>query len=167
MLKTFLTSTTRIIKICLNYLIFEFKQSVLNQYFSFIIALFETMKKLIVNKTLNTPAVLFDPETGIFSIEGRSIPENPGDFYDPLQKWLSDYFKEPAKKTIFNVNLDYVNSGSSKYLLGIFRIFKKFHHEKEDIEINWYYEEDDEAIESLGEHYLSILQIPFNMKEYI
>jgi hypothetical protein len=125
------------------------------------------MKKLFISKTQNTPSVSLDPDSGEFSLEGRSIPENPGDFYEPIQKWLNNYFKEPAKKTVFNVNLDYVNSGSSKYLLGLFRIFKKFHTEGLNIEINWYYEEDDEAIESLGEHYLSILQMPFNMKEYI
>ena len=68
---------------------------------------------------------------------------------------------------VFNLNLDYVNSGSSKYLLGLFRVFKKYHSNGFDIEINWFYEEDDEAIESLGEHYLSILHMPFNMKEYI
>lgn len=125
------------------------------------------MKKLVITKTQNTPSVTFDPDSGRFDLDGRSIPENPGDFYDPIQQWLLDYFKEPAAKTTFNVNLDYVNSGSSKYLLGLFRIFKKQHNEGRNLEINWYYEEDDEAIESLGEHYLSILQIPFNMKEYI
>jgi hypothetical protein len=33
--------------------------------------------------------------------------------------------------------------------------------------VNWYYEEDDEAILSLGEHYKSSLKIPFNLIEYI
>ncbi|MBN2487326.1 MAG: DUF1987 domain-containing protein [Bacteroidales bacterium] len=125
------------------------------------------MEKLIIGKTQNTPAVSFDADSGVFSIEGRSIPENPGDFYDPILNWLGGYFKSPAEKTIFNVTLDYVNSGSSKYLLGIFRVLKKHYSEGLNIEINWYYEEDDEAIESLGGHYLSILQMPFNMKEYI
>jgi hypothetical protein len=125
------------------------------------------MEKLVIEKTPNTPLVNFDSTSGKFEIEGRSIPENPGDFFDPLLNWLYEYFKNPAPKTVFNLNLDYVNSGSSKYLLGLFRAVKKFHSEGKDIEINWYYEEDDEAIESLGEHYLSILHMPFNMKEYI
>lgn len=125
------------------------------------------MNKLFLPKTQNTPLVNFDSTSGQFAMEGRSIPENPGEFYDNLIDWLVEYFKSPAPKTIFNVNLDYVNSGSSKYLLGLFRIFKNSYAAGCDIEINWYYEEDDEAIESLGEHYLSILHIPFNMQEYI
>jgi hypothetical protein len=146
------------------YLIFT--QVILNQYIIF--SQFQTdMKKLVVYKTPNTPSVNFDPDSGRFEIEGRSIPENPGDFFDPLLNWLNEYFKSPAKNTVFNLNLDYVNSGSSKYLLGLFKVFKKYHSDGIDIEINWFYEEDDEAIESLGEHYLSILHMPFNMKEYI
>ncbi len=125
------------------------------------------MDKLFLPKTQNTPSVNFDPGTGQFAMEGRSIPENPGEFFDSLMDWLDEYFKSPAPKTVFNLNLDYVNSGSSKYLLGLFRIFKNNYAIGADIEINWFYEEDDEAIESLGEHYLSILHIPFNMKEYI
>lgn len=125
------------------------------------------MKKLQLLKTQNTPAVLFDSETGKFSLEGRSIPENPGEFFEPMVKWLSEYFENPAPRTELNINLDYVNSGSSKYLLGVFRILKKHYLDGADVVVNWYFEEDDEAIESLGEHYLSILKIPFNMKEYI
>lgn len=125
------------------------------------------MKKLQIPKTQNTPSVLFDPETGDFKIEGRSIPENPGVFFDPISDWLHEYFKSPAPKTTFRLNLDYVNSGSSKYLLGVFRVVKQYYKVGADVELNWYYEEDDEAIESLGEHYMSILSVPFNMKEYI
>ncbi len=125
------------------------------------------MKKLQILKTPNTPYVLFDPETGDFRMEGRSIPENPGEFFEPISDWLHEYFKTPAPKTTFGLNLDYVNSGSSKYLLGVFRVFKEYFKDGADIELNWFYEEDDEAIESLGEHYMSILNIPFNMKEYI
>jgi len=125
------------------------------------------MNRLIINKTANTPGIDFNPTTGKFDIEGRSIPEDPGSFYDPLLEWLTEYFSTAAPKTVLNVNLDYVNSGSSKYLLGLFKVFKKRYKAGIDVEINWFYEEDDEAIESLGDHYRSILQIPFNMKEYI
>lgn len=125
------------------------------------------MKKLILQRTNNTPEVNLNHFSGVFVLEGRSIPENPGDFYDPIQEWLIEYFENPGARTIFEVNLDYVNSGSSKYLLSLFRVFKKKHLEGVAVEINWYYEEDDEAIESLGLHYQSILRIPFNMKDYL
>lgn len=83
------------------------------------------MKELVIPKSANTPGITFNPETGIMKIEGRSIPENPGDFFDPIIEWLEDYFSKATEVTRFDLNLEYVNSGSSKYLLGIFRILKK------------------------------------------
>ncbi len=125
------------------------------------------MKELIIKKTPNTPGVSLNSETGLMKIEGRSIPENPGDFFDPLIEWLEEYFENPVKQTNFDLNLEYVNSGSSKYLLGIFRILKKKHEEGKACQINWYYEEDDEAIFSLGEHYKNTIRIPFKLIEFI
>jgi len=125
------------------------------------------MKELVFTRSINTPGIDFNPETGLMKIEGRSIPENPGDFFDPLIEWLETYFVSPAEITRFDLNLEYVNSGSSKYLLGIFRILKKKHDEGKQCVINWYYEEDDEAIYGLGEHYRNTVKIPFNLIEYI
>jgi hypothetical protein len=125
------------------------------------------MKELIISKSTNTPGITFIAETGVMKIEGRSIPENPGDFFDPLIEWLEEYFNNPTEITRFDMNLEYVNSGSSKYLLGIFRILKKKHDEGKLCIINWYYEEDDEAIYSLGEHYKNTVKMPFNLIEFI
>lgn len=125
------------------------------------------MEKLEIEKRPNTPSVSFDPDSGNMKIEGRSIPENPGEFYDELIDWIKKYFKEPKPTTTIDLNLEYVNSGSSKYLLGLFRVIKEETKNGRDIIINWYYEEDDEAILNLGEHYKSSLKIPFNLIEYI
>ena len=76
------------------------------------------MKELIIEKTGNTPTVIFDPETGKLKIEGRSIPENPGEFFETLINWLKLYYDAPAPYSQMDLNLEYVNSGSSKYLLG-------------------------------------------------
>lgn len=125
------------------------------------------MKELNIKKTPNTPAVSFDPDTGVMKIEGRSIPENPGDFFDPLIDWLEEYFKNPVETTSFELSLEYVNSGSSKYLLGIFRILKKKHDEGKLCSINWYYEEDDEDMLEAGEDYESIIKVPFKMIQIV
>ncbi len=125
------------------------------------------MEELVIDKTGNTPKVHFNHEEGKLIIEGRSIPENPGDFFEKLIDWLENYYKEPKETTRMDLNLEYVNSGSSKYLLGIFRMIKKRFDEGRNCVVNWYYEEDDEAILSLGEHFKSTIKIPFNLIEYI
>ena len=125
------------------------------------------MERLVIKKTANTPKIDFDPDTGQLKIEGRSIPENPGDFFENLINWIEKYYKDPAEFTKIDLNLEYVNSGSSKYLLGMFRLIKKKYDQGHNCIINWYYEEDDEAILSLGEHYKSTVNVPFNLVEYI
>ena len=125
------------------------------------------MEELLIEKTGNTPKVHFNHDAGKLVIEGRSIPENPGDFFEKLIDWLENYYKNPKETTQMFLNLEYVNSGSSKYLLGIFRMIKKRFDEGNNCIINWYYEEDDEAILSLGEHFKTTIKIPFNLIEFI
>lgn len=125
------------------------------------------MEKLEICNTTNTPKIDFDPESGIFKIEGRAIPENPGDFFNPIIFWLTDYFKNPAKVTVLEVNLEYVNSGSSKYLLGVFKVIKDAYKKGCDVNVKWFFEEDDEAIEGLGEHYRSAMEVPFTLNQFI
>jgi len=130
-------------------------------------AYLEVMEKLEIARKANTPSVLFDPETGNMKIDGRSIPENPGDFYDEVIQWLRDYFKKPKNVTTLDLNLEYVNSGSSKYLLVLFRLMKEEYQKGSKIIINWYYEEDDEDMLEAGEDYESIIRVPFKMIQIV
>ncbi len=125
------------------------------------------MNKLEITASSSTPLVSFDPLTGIFKIEGRAIPENPSEFFDVPVFWLKEYFNDPLPITIISINLEYVNSGSAKYLLTLFRILKDVSLRGHKVEITWYFEEDDEAIESLGEHYKATSGIPFRLAQYI
>lgn len=121
------------------------------------------MKDLIIEKTYSTPEVHFNPKTGELRMGGRSIPENPDDIYLSMLQWLHEYFKDPCDLTRVIVTLEYVNSGSSKFLLEIFRVMKRYHDEGHACVVDWYYEEEDERIMELGTHYASTTQLPFNM----
>jgi hypothetical protein len=122
---------------------------------------------LIIDRTYSTPKVLLISKTGALKIEGRSIPENPSAFYEPILNWLEEYFKNPVSNTTFDFKLDYINSGSSKSLLSILKLLKTLNENGIKITINWHYEEDDESIRDLGKHYRSILKMPFNLVEVI
>lgn len=123
------------------------------------------MEELVIERTQNTPYVNFNASKGVLKLEGRSIPENPGEFYDNLFAWLDKYFKSPKDITKFEMRLEYMNSGSSKYILGLFKKIQDYHEKGMKCEVNWYYEEDDESILDLGEHYKSSIKIPFNLVE--
>ncbi|UCG26709.1 MAG: DUF1987 domain-containing protein [Bacteroidales bacterium] len=121
------------------------------------------MKELIISQTFSTPGVVFNPKSGELKIEGRSIPENPDDLYLKLLEWIHGYFKKPAELTRIIVKLEYVNSGSSKFLLEIFRTLKRYHDEGKESVVEWYFEEEDESIMELGGHFESTTGLPFNM----
>jgi len=124
------------------------------------------MLDLHIPKSSNTPKIDFIYEDGTLQLEGRSIPENPSDFYKPIFQWVQDYFAQPQSITNIIIKLEYINSGSSKSLLEFFRIIRENHNNGNQCIIKWYYEEDDESVQELGEHYQFTLKIPFEFISY-
>jgi hypothetical protein len=82
-----------------------------------------------------------------------------------LIDWLDKYADQPNGKTSVNIKLEYFNTSSSKCILDIFRKLELIHKKGNEVEINWYYEEDDEDMFEAGEDYQSIINIPFKMIE--
>jgi hypothetical protein len=124
------------------------------------------MEDFYIKRTFNTPEVELLPSEGILRIEGRSIPEDPGEYYDVILQKLEDYYKHPQKVTRIDIKLEYINSGSSKYMLELLRIAKKHYDLGLECTINWFYEEDDESILELGQHYKNTIKIPFKMVDF-
>lgn len=124
------------------------------------------MEDLFLKKTFNSPEVEFIAGSGELSMEGRSIPEDPGEFFERLIDWINEYFLHPSEKTVVSIKLEYINSGSSKYMLELLRIMKINHDAGKNVKVKWYFEEGDESIEELGIHYENTIQIPFEHIEY-
>ena len=124
------------------------------------------MENLNIQPTFNTPLVNFSAESGRLVMKGRSIPEDPGEFFERLIDWINDYFMNPASITELNIKLEYINSGSSKYMLELLRIMKINHVNGKNVHVKWYFEEGDESIQELGQHYEQTIQLPFEHIEY-
>ncbi len=125
------------------------------------------MEAISIDGTAKTPTVKFDAESGIMEIKGRSIPENSIEFYKPLVDWLDEYAKGPKELTQVNVQLEYFNTSSSKCILDVFKKLETIQKGKQEVIINWYYEEDDEDMLEAGEDYESIIRVPFKMIEIV
>jgi hypothetical protein len=123
------------------------------------------MEPILIEGTPKTPTVSFDAGNGLIEIKGRSIPENSIEFFKPLVDWLEQYSISPAPKTVVNIHLEYFNTSSSKCILDVFKKLEAIHKAKNDVIVNWYYEEDDEDMLEAGEDYESIIRIPFKMVE--
>ncbi len=123
------------------------------------------METIVREGTPKTPYVRLDGEKGIIEIKGRSIPENSIEFYKPLIDWLEEYGSSVDSETAVNVQLEYFNTSSSKCILDIFKKLEGIYKKGQPVEVNWYYEEDDEDMFEAGEDYQSIINIPFKMIE--
>ena len=125
------------------------------------------MDSISIEGTPKTPTINLESGTGIVEIKGRSIPENSIEFYRPIVEWLEDYSKEPQKLTTVNIQLEYFNTSSSKCILDVFKKLEGIKKARNEVIINWYYEEDDEDMLEAGEDYESIIRIPFKMIEIV
>ncbi len=123
------------------------------------------METIIREGSPKTPFVRLDGESGMVEIKGRSIPENSVEFYKPIIEWLEKFGDAPSAETNVNIQLEYFNTSSSKCILDIFKRLELIHKKGNPVEINWYYEEDDEDMFEAGEDYQSIISIPFKMIE--
>ena len=84
------------------------------------------MPRLDLAKTVDTPAVEFNPDAGIFRIEGESYPENAMEFYRPVIECLNEFVNQSEKGLEVNLKMLYFNSSSSKCLLDIFDILEEY-----------------------------------------
>lgn len=123
------------------------------------------MGKINLEGTNKTPKIVFNEDDGLLELKGRSIPENSIEFYKPLVDALDQYSKSPKLLTKVNIQLEYFNTSSSKCILDIFKKLEAIKNAGNEVNINWYYEEDDEDMLEAGEDYQAIIKVPFKMIE--
>ncbi len=123
------------------------------------------MEDLLIAETSNTPLVKFNMAEGRIEIKGKSLPEDPVGFYEPLNRLLDEYLLNPCEKTIVNLEISYFNSSSSKHIFQIFQRLEMLSADNKDVVVNWYCEEGDEFGLEEGEDFKSLLEIPFNLIE--
>lgn len=121
------------------------------------------MQKLILHPTIKSPSVNFDPGTGTLMLVGKSIPENSYELYAPLLEWVDEYIKNPAEETNFIFKLTYFNSSSTEYILDIMKKLDHLNKSSGKVNVQWYYSEEDEDMEQVGEDFKMMLSLPIEM----
>lgn len=121
---------------------------------------------IIQEKSQKCPGMYYDKDNNMLTIEGRSIPENPEIVYQPVKDWINDYYNESDGLNI-KIILEYINSGSSKHLLEVLKILKAYYKHGKKLKIKWLYEEDDESILELGEHFRDTSGLPMSIEKLI
>jgi hypothetical protein len=97
------------------------------------------MDNLNIKGTASSPTVIFK-ENGELKIQGRIITEQAEITFAPMFEWISAL---KVEQVIFNIELDYMNTGASMRLLDLLTQLEN-NPDIARIFVNWHYEEDDE-----------------------
>lgn len=109
------------------------------------------MKDLLIEATDESPAVLFYHH-GKLKLKGRSYYYEPHHFFYSLIYWCKQL---KSKSVLFEIKLEYINTSSSKCLFHLFQALEK-NQLIDNIEIEWYYEKEDDDMLELGEIYSEV-----------
>ena len=123
------------------------------------------METILREAPYEAPQILVDEQNGNFEIAGKSTLPDPEQFYENLAQQIEMLSLTNQESLNFNFRLTYLNTGSSKWIYYLLRRIDCLHQQGKNVNINWFYEYDDEVINEAGEDYMSLLTAPFNLIE--
>ncbi|NWA25996.1 DUF1987 domain-containing protein [Pseudomonas gingeri] len=110
------------------------------------------MDNFYIEATPTSPEVDFRFDQNLLTIKGESYPENAAAFYAPVLQQLRAYLASREDTTITtHIALAYFNSSSTKMLFSIFDALDKAAQVGNEMQVNWYHDEEDETIFEFGE----------------
>ncbi len=99
---------------------------------------------------------------GVFKIIGSSFMENALQFYDPIFEWVAAFTttKKPAQ---LHLLLDYYNTASVKCFDMLLRDLEAYAQNGNQVEVFWYYEEEDTDNMADGEDFDDLIDLLFHI----
>ena len=120
------------------------------------------MERLYFEPTDSLPLVEFNID-GRLKLEGKSIPEDAAKLFNPLIDFVDQL---DVKKVIFDIDLIYFNTASSKKIMEMLRHLDA-NNKVGEILVNWHFEEGDEDSVETAEIYEELLlRTDFRYIEY-
>ena len=112
---------------------------------------------LEIEATVKTPKIVLDSTSGKILLAGISIPEDPYDFYGPVETEIDSYLKNPAANTNLEFQLEYFNTSST---LIIRNLIRKLSNSSRDtnLKVHWYYEAYDEDMKEAGDEFKKLFE---------
>jgi hypothetical protein len=106
--------------------------------------------KLDIPATEINPGVYLDSLSGKMKIEGKSISENPENFFSDVYDWLETHLPSFPDEIEFRIHLSVVRVQSLLEIARLLRLLEKNIMHKKKIRITWIYKTDDEEMKESG-----------------
>jgi len=120
------------------------------------------MESIHIEKTPKSP--LFILTDGYIRLSGRSIPQNARQLYKICIDWVDQYVQSPVRETKVDLYFEYIDTSSIRCVVDF--LTKLSHipvNSQNRVEMNWYYERDDDDSFDLGAYIQAHLKVPFNI----
>jgi hypothetical protein len=120
-------------------------------------------ERFVKEPSKRTPWIILEP--GKIFIMGRSIPDNPGDFYRPVHDWIADYAQHYDGRSKIEFGFEYINTSSTKWIFSILKQISEIKDLEEKARVIWYYEHGDDDMGELGFILRSLVECSFVVVE--
>ncbi len=104
------------------------------------------MKNLVIEAVPDSPyypEVNFNASTGVCEITGESYMEEAYKFYIPLVEWIKEFSTSVKGSITMHFKLTYFNTSSSRLILDILDMLKKYHDSGGKVMVIWHYDTED------------------------
>ena len=120
------------------------------------------MDPLFIIGSNECPTIILDKDRATFEITGQSLPEEAISFYTPVIDWFEEYIKDALPLTVLVLKLDYCNSSSTKAIADVMEVLEDHSKNGGNVEVQWFYMEDDDDMLDVGKEFQEIIKIPFS-----
>lgn len=125
------------------------------------------MENLLIEKTVSTPMICFNADTGVLEIRGESYPENVAKFYTPVLEWMKEYLNAAEGSVVVRCDIPFFNSSTSKVLLMMLDMLEDSARIGKQVAVKWLCEQENEmAIECGNEFHEDLEYLPFDIELY-
>ena len=109
--------------------------------------------------TNTTPEFVLNPK-GFIKIKGRAIDESRANIAPQIKDWIDEYVLDPAEVTEVTIALEFLNSFNTIILTSTLKRIAQVIQARKQLDIRWYYEEDDIDIFERGEYISATINVP-------
>lgn len=123
----------------------------------------EEMDSYILEATKYTPYIELDTKLSSLKIIGESYPENALQLFQPLLMKIDAYFADPETKLDIDLQIDYLNTSSSKMLIDLISKLSDYFDQGHEITAVWNYPAEDEDYREQCMMFLEDAHFPYKL----
>ena len=121
------------------------------------------MEDLFLTATATSPFVHFK-KTGEIELSGKMILDGNAEFWMQVTDWIKIYKEQPARTTLLNLQIDYLNASSLKRLNKFLAIISEINSPENELYIVWNYNDSDIYMKEIGFELANQSGLSFQMK---